>query len=208
MPRKNLKNADVEILSSHKDGCYQKVIGLKGFVAKDLGYDEVGVKFGDRYNCASNEGLYWFSRCELKILNNHTEENNMAKLSGYKLVAVIENGSYSKQDYYYALYDTYIQKGDTVVVSGTAKGQILTVKDTIDPEDDRVKDINITEEVITSVSLCDYQERVAKRKQAEEIRKQMNKRKKEIEARKDDEHYASIDAGYAALLKKLNELGV
>ena len=67
----------------------------------------------------------------------------MAKLEGYKAVAVTKEGYYKKK-YYYAIYDdgeTY-NVGDKILVSGANK-DILTIDDIIAPDECNV---NITAE--------------------------------------------------------------
>lgn len=129
----------------------------------------------------------------------------MAKLTGFNEVAVIEQGTgYSQKDYFYALYDDNIYPGDKVLVSGSASGQIWTVKDIV--YEDTFANKNITAEVICKVNTYKYDERCANRKKAEELRKQMDKKRKEIEARKDDEYYASLDSEYAEMLAKMKEM--
>ena len=138
-------------------------------------------------------------------LRKESEDNRMAKLTGFNKVAVIEQGTgYSQKDYFYALYDDNIYPGDKVLVSGSASGQIWTVKDIV--YDDTYANKNITAEVICKVNTYKYDERCANRKKAEELRKQMDKKRKEIEARKDDEYYASLDSEYAEMLAKMKEM--
>jgi len=135
----------------------------------------------------------------------------MAKLEGYNLVAVIENGNdfSGRKDYHYALYDETIKAGDTVIVTGASSGEILTVKKVISAEAAKnIMSKNITAEVIGCVETHDYRMRVENRKRAEQIKKNLSTKKKEIEARKDDDYYADIDAEYAVMLKELRSLNV
>ena len=152
-------------------------------------------------NPASREGLFWIEKRNLRL---ESEDNRMAKLTGFNKAAVIEQGcGYNKKDYFYALYDENICPGDKVLVSGSASGQIWTVKDIVC--EDTFANKNITAEVICKVDTSAYNERCANRKEAEELRKKMDKKRKEIEARKDDEYYASIDDDYKAMLEQMKK---
>ena len=75
-----------------------------------------------------------------------------------------------------------------------------------------VNDINvpksITAEVICKIDISAFNDRVNKRKQAEELRKRMIEKRKEIEACKDDDYYASLDSDYAAMLEEMKSLAV
>lgn len=146
--------------------------------------------------------FYWNMKLE-----NESEDNSMEKLTGFKKVAVVEisNGYSGTKDYHFALYDESIVCGDKVLVTGSATGQMWTVKDIID-YDEEIIIKNITAEVICKVDTSSYDERCANRKKAEELRKQMDKKRKEIEARKDDEYYASLDEDYKAMLEQMKKM--
>ena len=85
-----------------------------------------------------------------------SEDNNMAKLEGYKAVAVTKEGRYGKK-YSYAIYDDgeVYKAGDKIVVSGSNK-DILTIEEILTPEE---CNINITAEVICKVDTSAYDKR-------------------------------------------------
>ena len=171
-------------------------------VIKKYASGQYGVLLDNIKNPASREGLFWIEKRNLRL---ESEDNRMAKLTGFNKVAVIEQGcGYNTKDYFYALYDDNIYPGDKVLVSGSASGQIWTVKDIV--YEDTFANKNIMAEVICKVNTYKYDERCANRKKAEELRKQMDKKRKEIEARKDDEYYASLDSEYAEMLAKMKEM--
>lgn len=99
----------------------------------------------------------------------------MAKLTGYKQVAAIKQGG---STYYYAIYDDGRKyfSGDNVLVSGTARGVVQTISEIIDPEEaaGRMGNKSIISEVIAYVDTSAYEERVAKRKEADELKKKMD----------------------------------
>ena len=97
----------------------------------------------------------------------------MAKLEGYKKVAVIKLGCI---DYHYAIYNdgTDYQVGDKVLVSGTASSNwnTTTISEIITAEEahERCKK-NITAEVICKLDTSAYDKRVANRKEAEKLKR-------------------------------------
>lgn len=141
---------------------------------------------------------------------NESEDNNMAKLEGYKAVAVTKEGCYEKK-YFYAVYDdgkVYVA-GDKIVVSGANKG-ILTIEAILTPEE---CDKNITAEVICKVDTSAYDKRVEERKEkaerkkeADKIKKQMDKMITEMDQTKRYEMYANDNPELAEKLKAYKEL--
>ena len=139
-----------------------------------------------------------------------SEDNNMAKLEGYKAIAVTKEGCYGKK-YFYAVYDdgkVYVA-GDKIVVSGANKG-ILTIEAILTPEECNT---SITAEVICKVDTSFYDKRVEERKEkaerkkeADKIKKQMDKTITEMDQTKRYEMYASDNPELAEKLKAYKEL--
>lgn len=169
--------------------------------------DAVWVIFDTWYG-EENKELF-FNRCNLEKINE-SEDNNMAKLEGYKAVAVTKEGCYGKK-YVYAIYDdgkVYVA-GDKIVVSGANKG-ILTIEEILTPEECNV---NITAEVICKVDTSAYDKRIEERKEkaerkkeADKIKKQMDKMITEMDQTKRYEMYASDNPELAEKLKAYKEL--
>ena len=135
------------------------------------------------------------------------EEEQMAKLTGYKQVAeIIQIG----KSYYYAIYDDGRKycPGDKVIVSGAANGIIQTIEKIIDPETavNRMGNKNITAEVIAYVDTSAYEERVAKRKEAEELKKKMDQVIKQMEENNKYEMYAEKNPELKEMLNAYKEL--
>ena len=152
--------------------------------------------------------------CKLKKSNlikiNESEDNNMAKLEGYKAVAVTKEGCYGKK-YSYAIYDDgeVYKAGDKIVVSGSNK-DILTIEEILTPEE---CNRNITAEVICKVDTSAYDKRVEERKEkaerkkeADKIKKQMDKMITEMDQTKRYEMYANDNPELAEKLKAYKEL--
>lgn len=141
---------------------------------------------------------------------NESEDNNMAKLEGYKAIAVTKEGCYGKK-YFYAIYDdgkVYVA-GDKIVVSGANNG-VLTIEEIITPDE---CNRNITAEVICKVDTSAYDKRVEERKEkaerkkeADKIKKQMDKMITEMDQTKRYEMYANDNPELAEKLKAYKEL--
>ena len=144
------------------------------------------------------------------IIIIESEDNNMAKLEGYKAVAVTKEGCYGKK-YSYAIYDDgeVYKAGDKIVVSGSNK-DILTIEEILTPEE---CNRNITAEIICKVDTSAYDKRVEERKKKEErkkeadkIKKQMDKMITEMDQTKRYEMYANDNPELAEKLKVYKEL--
>lgn len=180
--------------------CYIK--NQKGIIIDDYDIKMVRVRF-------DTGEIYRLRKLNL-IKLNESEDNNMAKLEGYKAVAVTKEGCYEKK-YFYAVYDdgkVYVA-GDKIVVSGANKG-ILTIEAILTPEE---CDKNITAEVICKVDTSAYDKRVEERKEkaerkkeADKIKKQMDKMITEMDQTKRYEMYASDNPELAEKLKAYKEL--
>ena len=154
-------------------------------------------------------GIYRLRKLNL-VKINESEDNDMAKLEGYKAVAVTKEGCYGKK-YSYAIYDDgeVYKAGDKIVVSGSNK-DILTIEEILTPEE---CNRNITAEVICKVDTSAYDKRVEERKEkaerkkeADKIKKQMDKMITEMDQTKRYEMYANDNPELAEKLKAYKEL--
>lgn len=148
--------------------------------------------------------------CKKYIVINESEDNNMAKLEGYKAVVVTKEGCYGKK-YSYAIYDDgkVYKAGDKIVVSGSNK-DILTIEEILTPEECNA---SITAEVICKVDTSAYDKRMEERKEkaerkkeADKIKKQMDKMITEMDQTKRYEMYANDNPELAEKLKVYKEL--
>lgn len=145
----------------------------------------------------------------LNIIKSEEENEQMAKLTGYYAVAVIEEVTCCcKTDYYYAVFDdgnTY-KAGDQVLVSGCNK-DVLTIKEILTVPEAEVKyNKNITAEIICRVDTSAYDQRVENRKKAEKLKKDMDAIIKQMDVTKKYEMYATENPELAALLDQYKEL--
>lgn len=144
----------------------------------------------------------------VRKISDKEGKNIMAtKLTGYKQVAAIKQG-YST--YYYAIYDDGRKycPGDSVIVSGAASGMVQKIEEIIDPEEaaNRMGNKNITAEVIAYVDTSAYEERVAKRKAAEKLKKTMDKVIKEMDESSKYEMYAERNPELKEMLDTYKKL--
>ena len=188
--------------------------------------DKVASRYSNRYGTVINtwrdlcnfelkaeiiaqDGLsYYFYEDEL-ILISKKENEQMAKLTGYKQVAAIKQ---NYETYYYAIYDDgrKYYPGDNVIVSGAASGMVQKIEEIIDPEEaaKRMGNKSITAEVIAYVDTSAYEERVAKRKEAEELKKKMDQVIKQMEENNKYEMYAERNPELKEMLNTYKELSV
>lgn len=143
-------------------------------------------------------------------LKEEEESKNMAALTGFKAVAVIEQGTGCyKKDYHYAIYDdgTTYMPGDKVYVSGTSNTCILKIKEIITPKEtaDRCKK-NITAEIICRVDTNAYDARVEQRKEAAALKKEMDKMIKQMDETKKYDMYAAENPELKEMLDKFKNL--
>ena len=175
---------------------------IKGIIIDDYDIKMARVRF-------DTGEIYRLRKLNL-IKLNESEDNNMAKLEGYKAIAVTKEGCYGKK-YFYAIYDdgkVYVA-GDEIVVSGANNG-VLTIEEIITPDE---CNRNITAEVICKVDTSAYDKRVEERKEkaerkkeADKIKKQMDKMITEMDQTKRYEMYANDNPELAEKLKAYKEL--
>jgi hypothetical protein len=180
--------------------CYIK--NQKGIIIDDYDIKMARVRF-------DTGEIYRLRKLNL-IKLNESEDNNMAKLEGYKAVAVTKEGCYGKK-YSYAIYDDgkVYKAGDKIVVSGSNK-DILTIEEILTPEECNA---SITAEVICKVDTSAYDKRMEERKEkaerkkeADKIKKQMDKMITEMDQTKRYEMYANDNPELAEKLKVYKEL--
>ena len=188
--------------------------------------DKVASRYSNRYGTVINtwrdlcnfelkaeiiaqDGLsYYFYEDEL-ILISKKENEQMAKLTGYKQVAAIKQ---NYGTYYYAIYDEGRKycPGDKVIVSGAASGTVHTISEIITPEEASVRmgNKNITAEVIAYVDTSAYDDRMKRRKEADNLKKRMDKLIKEMDENNKYEMYAERNPELKEMLETYKKLSV
>lgn len=216
----------VQIKRSEKTA-YMKLIGMHGVVERTSGGTTIGVRIDDMNNEASAYGVFWFSRNEIKVLD---EERKDTKMMDFKHVAMVKLNEYDNKEYAFAIYNDELEKltdypyEATVLVNAGGKGNkslgtitgVLTVEDFYNiPKN---KGINITAEVIGVVDMSGHIRREAEKTRLKELAKKKAAIEKELEAeinkRKSIEYYEAMAKEYAdnpklaELVAELKQLGL
>ena len=198
------------------DNVIGKKVRIKDIVDVPIYYwGRTGTIVAVTFNTLDEEVIYTIDFGEYDDLNitsnyfdfiNEEENKNMAALTGYAAVAVIEQGCYNKE-YYYAIYaDGYNYKvGDKVLVSNnndiwTIK-RLLTVQQAAEE-----RKAAITAEVVTHVDNSAYLKRVEQRKEAAAIKKDMDKIIKQMDEQMKYDIYAEENPELKKMLERYREL--
>ena len=231
---KNFRNNEdligktVQIKRSNKTA-YMKLIGMHGIVDRISGGTTIGVRIDDMNNEASAYGVFWFSRNEIKILDEDRRDTSM---TNFNHVAMVRLFDYSKKEYAFALYDEELTKlqelnrksEDIVLVNAGSKGNRLlgTITSIYTKEAfyeiPENKGINITAEVIGVVDMTGHIAREEEKARLRELAKKKAAIEKELEAeinkRKSVEYYEAMAKEYAdnprlaELVAELKQLGM
>lgn len=214
---KHYKDHRVKIYHSSKS-TYIKlgILHTYGTVVKISG-SQIGVEIDDMKNDASSKGIFWFTRDELRIVNDNKGD---VAMTGYKNIAVVNLlEDYNKKDYYFALFDEDykgIVEGTLVVVNARGKDQRVLgrVKEIIPVEN---YDKTVTAQVVAVVDETNYNARLDEEVRLKEIAKKKAAIEKELEEeiakRKTLEFYEKMAEEYkdnprlAELVAELKVLG-
>ena len=187
----------VEIISANRKQKYHKLLHMIGTVTRTSS-GEVGVAVDGIENEASQYGVFWFKRHELRIM----EDTNM---EGFKNVAIVNLlDDYNKKDYGFALYDEDLKliTRDNQLVVTNARGKdnrvLGTVKQIITVEE---YGKGVTAQVVGVVNMDAYNARIEEENRLKEIAKKKAEIEKaldaEIKKRKDAEYYEKMAKEYS-----------
>lgn len=193
-----------------KDG----VVGKQGVIQR-ASVNDFGVLINDKRNKASSYGIYWFSKSELKILNNKDEEDIMKDvIKGFKNVAVVNlvDDRYER-DYGFALFDedmevlTHLEQSSGAMAVVNARGKdnrILGIIKKVMPLEKYIEEYdnaNITAEVVGIVNMDGYIAREEEKVRLAELAKKKAAIERELEAeinkRKSVEYYEEMAKKYS-----------
>ena len=218
----------VQVKRSDKTA-YCKLIGKHGIVSRVSG-TSIGVLIDGLTNDNSAYGVYWFSRGEIKILDEDGKDTIMMDFKHIAMVKLFND--YDKKEYAFALYDEELEKlqsvvnnsEDVVVVNAGSKGNRLlgTITSVYTKEAfyeiPKNKNINITAEVIGVVDMTGYKAREEEKTRQKELAKKKAAIEKELEAeinkRKSIEYYEAMAKEYSdnprltELVAELKQLGM
>lgn len=224
----------VQIKSTDKQAYIdQDIIGKFGQITRTrygpIGHDVIGVLIDNKYNQASEYGVYWFAIRDLLFVddeNNESEDTYMIP-EGYTRVAKVHLlDDSTKKDYYFALYngefDTLALLSDdehdelVVVNPRGANNRVLgRIVDIIPVEDYTGK--KPTAEVVGVVNMRFYNKREAEKQRLAELAEKKAaieaELEKEINKRKSIEYYETMASKYsdnpkiAELVEQLKKIG-
>lgn len=187
----------VEIILANRKQKYHKLLHMVGTVTRTSS-GEVGVIVDGIENEASQYGVFWFKRHELRIM----EDKNM---TGFERVAIVNLlDDYNKKDYGFALYDEDLKlitrENQMVIVNARGKdNRVLgTVKQVMTVEE---YGKGVTAQVVGVVNMDAYIARVEEENRLKEIAKKKAEIEKvldaEIKKRKDAEYYEEMAKKYS-----------
>jgi len=173
----------VEVILANRKQKYHKLLHMFGTVTRTSS-GEVGVMIDGLLNDASQYGVFWFKRYELKIV----EEENMTGFNKVAIVNLLDD--HNKKDYGFALYDSewvLIEQGEfgmkpnsLVVVNARGKDNRVLgiVKDIMSIEE---YGKGVTAQVVGVVNMNGYNDRIEEENKAKEVAKKKTAIEKELE---------------------------
>lgn len=187
----------------------EKLLGLIGTVRANC-TGSVAVIFDAVKNTRSAYDCFYFKPVELvevdEFGNELKEDNkNMEKITGYlNCVKVKFDGADKPSVYHYANFEKDLAVGDTCIVTyGADKIAVAKVVEFVENPDGEV-----ALEVVTKVSMDDYETRVKSRAKAAELKAKMEARAKQLQdialyqmLAKDDPDMAILLAEYQSIPK-------
>lgn len=188
-----------------------KLIGEIGIAKSSYNGGSIPVEFAHHVNPASSYGYYYFKYGELEIVKeeNIMEETTMNTITNYFNLAKIQFLSESTpSDFYYANFDTSLVVGDTCVAKypNTRNVESFGVAKVVAILDQQ--DIETSREIVSKVDMKPYEERVAARARAAELKTKMQERAKKLQDIALYQMLAKEDPEMAELLRNYQSLGL
>lgn len=205
-----------------------KYAGCEGTIrsCNPFGCGAIGVELDGEYNKASANGVFWFSGCELVLIEGgldwraileedrpdmdgikieHVEEE-IPMLKGYIAAGVsFTKGSNRDTVYPYALYpDLPCQVGDQVVVMTGHHGMALAEIKSIGELP--VDSVDCGREIICKVDMAAYVERKARAEKLASLKKEMDAKVRELQSVALYEALAEKDPTLKAMLDEFKSL--
>ena len=171
--------AKVRLIRQRKYPEY-KLLNLVGTVRTDTG-NNVSVIFDDVTNTRSQYGCFYFKAVDLVEAdadNNIMEENNMSKITNYfNSVRIQFINEKFPCEYVYANFEHDLKVGDLCIVKPAHHDFSLARITEIIPRND----IELTREIVAKVYTDCYDERVASRAKAAELKAKMQERARQLQ---------------------------
>lgn len=193
----------VRVISFNRKSRYENIIGVAGTIERGRGHRQIGVLLDNRWNDASQYGNYWFISSELTLLEDEEENKNMANLTGFKKVAVVDFGT---GNYYFALYDNDVEVGDLVYLTNCGRDKLATVKEIISADESKLIRNNISQEVVCKIDTSAYKARVEKREADKKLLEEKRKLQREMDKLIEKVDKTALYEGYAKTNPEIHEL--
>lgn len=205
---------DVVIITDSSSEYQHRYIGCVGTIEKAFQtHDKVimyGVKFENLRNPQSSKGLFWF---RAKSLDHHTEDISSPIIVESEEIPMFENYVVAKVQflndvpvYSYALYDSDVHVGDTVVVQTGHHGFSLATVEAIDTDPYAKKEVKCGRQVVCKVDFSAYNARQDALRRAEELKRSMDAVLKETQAMAIYEMFAEKNPNLKAMLNEFKTL--
>lgn len=157
-----------------------RLLGKIGIVRSSYPSGSIPVEFDGEFNTASSYGYYYFKRNELELVDdaNNVEENNMEIITNYLNVVKVQflkDTAPSRSNY--VNFDPELAVGDTCIAKYGANdyglAKVVEILDDTDVKTDR--------EIVAKVDMSAYNQRVANRTKAAELKAKMEERAKQLQ---------------------------
>ena len=183
--------------------------GYIGTVMSNGYNSSIAVKISGKHNNHSGKGYFYFDQGELVRINastpdiNNMEENkNMTRITNYLNAVRVQFADHSKPcRERIANFDPSLTIGDLCVVSDNGRYLLATVVEICESTGEE-----LMAEVVTNVYTADYDNRVAARKAAAEIKAKMEARAKKLQDIALYQMLAKDDPEMAELLKNYQDI--
>jgi hypothetical protein len=167
-----------------------------------------GVRFENLRNPISSKGLFWFRARSL----SHDNPKNSDTIESEE-IPMFENYVVAKVQflndvpvYSYALYDSDVRVGDTVVVQTGHHGFSLAQVDSIDTDPNAKKEVKCGRQIVCKVDFSAYNARQEALRRAEELKRSMDAMLKETQAMALYEMFAEKNPNLKAMLNEFKTL--
>lgn len=206
------KDGEVVIISENALEYDKRHIGKTGVIEsvfrKSNNTFIYGVRFESLRNMRSSKGLFWF-----KAISLDHQSNNILKIESEE-IPMFENFVVAKVQfldnpvpvYSYALYESDIIAGDTVVVQTGGLGFALAKIHEIITDPEAKKDVHKGRQVVCKVDFTAYNARQEALKRASELQKQMDAMLREAQTMAIYEMFAEKSPALKGMLDEFKTL--
>lgn len=196
------RDGDVVVVVARHTRYRNIPIGAVGVVycANPMYENNIAVKFDCFHNGRSGYDCFYFKANEIELYKGETKI-----MEGNYHIATVKflDGNNTDKTYRYALYDDSINIGDICVVKSAHHG--LGVAAIINVEDKT--DEKITREIVCKCDFSAYEEREARRKRKEELKRKMNARAAALQEIALFKLMSENDNDMASMLQEFEGLG-